>query len=163
MRAAATAASHPACPAPTTTTSNCSVKDGMRLASILAAACRRAGLRGGPGARIFVATLTMRAIMTTEDFLRQLDLRIAPFDLLCHPFYQAWSAGELSREDLREYARDYYHHVKAFPSYLDEFASRLTEEQLRRVVLVNRDDEMGTDNGSRSHAELWLDFVEGMG
>src|SRR5882724_7537142 len=29
MRAAAMAASHPACPAPTTTTSNCSVKCGM--------------------------------------------------------------------------------------------------------------------------------------
>src|ERR1041384_1968785 len=32
MRAAAMAASHPACPAPTTTTSNCSVKAGMDTA-----------------------------------------------------------------------------------------------------------------------------------
>ena len=75
--------------------------------------------------------------MTTQEFFRQLDARIAPFDLLCHPFYKAWSAGELSREDLREYARDYYHHVNAFPTYLAELSMRLEESELRRAVLAN--------------------------
>jgi len=101
--------------------------------------------------------------MTTKEFFDQLDARIAKHDLLCHPFYKAWSAGELTREDLREYARDYFHHVEAFPEYLQEFGSRIEDHQLRRVVLMNRDDEMGQDEGSRPHAELWLDFVEGMG
>jgi pyrroloquinoline-quinone synthase len=105
--------------------------------------------------------------MTTEDFLRQLDSRIAPFDLLCHPFYQAWSAGELSREDLREYAADYYHHVKAFPTYLAELGMRLEDGELRRAVLANLADEKGGDgsggSADREHAELWLDFAEGMG
>lgn len=101
--------------------------------------------------------------MTTKEFFNQLDDRVAKYDLLCHPFYKAWSAGELTREDLREYARDYFPHVEAFPSYLEEFGSRLQDDQLRRVVFVNRDDEMGLDEGSRPHAELWLDFVEGMG
>jgi pyrroloquinoline-quinone synthase len=44
--------------------------------------------------------------MTTEQFFEQLEARIANYDLLCHPFYRAWSVGELTREDLREYARD---------------------------------------------------------
>ena len=100
--------------------------------------------------------------MTTNEFFEQLDGRIAKYDLLCHPFYKAWSAGELTREDLREYAREYFHHVEAFPSYLTEFGSRLADDQLRRVVLMNRDDEMGLD-GSRPHSELWLDFLRGMG
>lgn len=100
--------------------------------------------------------------MTTKEFFDQLDARIAKYDLLCHPFYKAWSAGELTREDLREYGQDYFHHVEAFPQYLEEFGARVENEQLRRAVLVNREDEMGLD-GSRSHAELWLDFVEGMG
>ena len=56
--------------------------------------------------------------MITDEFFRQLEARIAKYDLLCHPFYQAWSAGRLTRDDLREYAQDYYHHVEAFPSYL---------------------------------------------
>ena len=101
--------------------------------------------------------------MTTAEFFDQLDARIAPFDLLCHPFYRAWSAGQLSRDDLREYARDYYHHVNAFPTYLAELSMRLEEGELRRAVLANLADEKGWDAANPEHAELWLDFAEGMG
>ena len=71
--------------------------------------------------------------MNTEQFFQQLETRIAKYDLLCHPFYKAWSAGELTKEDLRAYAQDYYHHVKAFPTYLAELAVRLDECELRRA------------------------------
>jgi pyrroloquinoline-quinone synthase len=104
--------------------------------------------------------------MTTQEFFQQLDARIAQFDLLCHPFYKAWSAGELSQDDLREYARDYYHHVNAFPTYLAELGLRLEEGELRRAVLANLADEKGCDDATGNypeHAELWLDFAEGMG
>jgi pyrroloquinoline-quinone synthase len=104
--------------------------------------------------------------MTTQEFFQQLDARIAQFDLLCHPFYKAWSAGELSRDDLREYARDYYHHVNTFPTYLAELGMRLDEGELRRAVLANLADEKGHDDetgNNPQHAELWLDFAEGMG
>jgi pyrroloquinoline-quinone synthase len=100
--------------------------------------------------------------MTTQEFFTELDARIAKYDLLCHPFYKAWSAGELTREDLRAYAQNYFHHVNAFPEYLQEFASRLPQGDVRRAVEANHDDEMGM-HGSRPHSELWLDFVEGMG
>ena len=105
--------------------------------------------------------------MTTQEFFNQLDTRIAKHDLLCHPFYKAWSAGELTREDLREYAKDYYHHVEAFPTYLAELGMRLDEGELRRAVLANLYDEKGLEDGAGNtaveHAELWLDFAEGMG
>lgn len=105
--------------------------------------------------------------MTTAEFFQQLDARLAKYDLLCHPFYKAWSAGELSREDLRNYAQDYYHHVEAFPSYLASFGLRLDESELRRAVLANMCDEKGVEGASGResvpHAELWLDFAEGMG
>jgi len=105
--------------------------------------------------------------MNSTQFFERLKERIAKYDLLCHPFYKAWSAGELTRDDLREYARDYYHHVEAFPCYLAEFALRLDEGELRRAVLANMCDERGTAGGSgkdsEPHSELWLDFAEGMG
>jgi pyrroloquinoline-quinone synthase len=104
--------------------------------------------------------------MTIQEFFQQLDARIAQFDLLCHPFYKAWSAGELSRDDLREYARDYYHHVNAFPTYLAELSMRIEESELRRAVLANLADEKGCNDAAGNnpeHAELWLDFAEGMG
>jgi pyrroloquinoline-quinone synthase len=105
--------------------------------------------------------------MNTEIFLKELDSRISKYDLLCHPFYKAWSAGELTRDDLREYACDYYHHVEAFPSYLAQLAIRLEEGELRRAVLANMSDEKGGEDAfgvpDQPHAELWLDFAEGMG
>jgi len=105
--------------------------------------------------------------MNTTFFSEQLDPSIAKYDLLCHPFYRAWAAGELTRDDLREYARQYYHHVEAFPCYLAELAVRLEEGELRRAVLANMCDEKGTSGGlgndSVPHSELWLDFAEGMG
>jgi pyrroloquinoline-quinone synthase len=106
--------------------------------------------------------------MNTEEFLEKLDTTIAAYDLLCHPFYRAWSAGSLTRDDLREYARHYYHHVEAFPCYLAAFALRLDEGELRRAVLTNMCDEKGaaekgTGSGCVPHSELWLDFAEGMG
>ena len=105
--------------------------------------------------------------MNTAEFLQQLDARIKKYDLLCHPFYKAWAAGELTRDDLREYAQDYYHHVEAFPSYLAAFALRLEEGELRRAVLANMCDEKGVEGrpgrDSVPHSDLWLDFAEGMG
>jgi pyrroloquinoline-quinone synthase len=109
--------------------------------------------------------------MNTIQFFEQLEASIARYDLLSHPFYRAWAAGELTRDDLREYACHYYHHVEAFPCYLAELALRLEESELRRAVLANMCDENGSASGSGKdsaphsapHSELWLDFAEGMG
>jgi pyrroloquinoline-quinone synthase len=105
--------------------------------------------------------------MTATQFFRELDARIAKYDLLCHPFYKAWAAGELTRDDLREYAQDYYHHVEAFPTYLAELGIRLEDGELRRAVLANLCDEKGAEDlfgePATAHSELWLDFAEGMG
>lgn len=105
--------------------------------------------------------------MNRHIFLNELDSRIKKYDLLCHPFYKAWNAGELTRDDLREYACDYYHHVAAFPSYLAQLGIRLPEGEVRRAVLANLSDEKGGEDAfgtpEKSHAELWLDFSEGMG
>ena len=104
--------------------------------------------------------------MNTTEFFQQLAARVSKYDLLCHPFYKAWSAGRLTPEDLREYAQDYYHHVAAFPSYLAALAMRLEEGELRRAVLANMCDEKGvegSENNAVPHSDLWLDFAEGMG
>lgn len=105
--------------------------------------------------------------MEVSVFVSRLEECIHKYDLLCHPFYQAWSAGELTREELREYGENYYSHVAAFPTYLAQLGIRLEDGELRRAVLANMTDEKGGEDAfgspERSHAELWLDFVEGMG
>ncbi|NYF78767.1 CADD family putative folate metabolism protein [Granulicella arctica] len=98
------------------------------------------------------------------EFWNRLEERIAPFNLLQHPFYKAWSMGELTREDLREYAGEYWHHVSAFPTYLSALHSRLPDGELRREVLKNLADEEGVDAAkARPHSDLWMDFAAGMG
>src|SRR5438270_1748146 len=95
--------------------------------------------------------------MNTHEFRQELNARIARYDLLTHPFYQAWAKGELTREDLRNYARQYFHHIAAFPDYVEMFESHPElDGELVQAVAENRAGEDG-------HAELWLDFAEGMG
>ena len=105
--------------------------------------------------------------MNTTEFFQQLDARVSRYDLLCHPFYKAWSAGHLTREDLRAYAQDYYHHVEAFPSYLAALGLRLEDGELWCAVLANMCDEKGAESSNADqavpHSDLWLDFAEGMG
>ena len=105
--------------------------------------------------------------METTLFLSLLEERIHPYDLLCHPFYKAWSEGTLTNDDLRTYAEEYYPHVEAFPGYLAQLGVRLEEGELRRAILANMSDEKGGEDSfgepERAHSELWLDFVEGVG
>ncbi len=98
--------------------------------------------------------------MNLSDLQSRMDAIIARHDLLAHPFYQAWAAGQLRAEDLRRYAVEYYHHVAAFPAYLSALHSRLPDGALRRAVLRNLCEE---EIAGAAHSDLWLDFAEGMG
>jgi pyrroloquinoline-quinone synthase len=101
---------------------------------------------------------------TDQDFFSRLESRIAPYNLLTHSFYRAWTAGELTKDDLREYAAEYWQHVSAFPTYLSALHSRLEDTELRRTVLRNLLDEEGIDApDGKPHSELWMDFACGCG
>ncbi len=80
--------------------------------------------------------------------------------LLKHPFYQAWSAGELSLDCLRHYSRQYFAHVRAFPAYLSEMHSRCEDLASRHTIAANLADEEAT---RPTHPDLWLDFAAGLG
>jgi pyrroloquinoline-quinone synthase len=97
-------------------------------------------------------------------FWTELENRIAKYDLLCHPFYQAWSKGELTRAELAAYAEQYLPHVAAFPTYLSALHAQLEDGQLRRRILENLMDEEGVGSpDGRPHSDLWRDFANGMG
>jgi pyrroloquinoline-quinone synthase len=92
--------------------------------------------------------------------LDQIDKDIAAKHLLKHPFYLAWTRGELSRDALADYARQYYHHVAAFPTYLSAVHARCDDQPARKELLKNLIDE---EAGSPNHPDLWLNFAEGLG
>jgi pyrroloquinoline-quinone synthase len=92
--------------------------------------------------------------------LDEIDKNIAAKHLLKHPFYLAWTRGELSRDALADYARQYYHHVVAFPTYLSAAHAKCEDQATRKQLLSNLIDE---EAGSPNHPELWLKFAEGLG
>jgi len=102
--------------------------------------------------------------MDIASFWTAVEDRIKKYDLLTHPFYVAWSKGELTKNDLQGYAMQYYKHVEAFPEYLEALEKRLPESSLRCAIKENREDELGSlsPNG-QSHSDMWLDFAEGSG
>src|SRR3989475_264888 len=95
-----------------------------------------------------------------NQYLNKIDNDIAAKHLLKHPFYLAWTRGELSKEALADYARQYYHHVAAFPTYLSAVHTNCDDQETRKQLLSNLIDE---EAGSPNHPELWLKFAEGFG
>jgi pyrroloquinoline-quinone synthase len=93
-------------------------------------------------------------------YLDRLDAQIAARHLLTHPFYLAWTRGELSRETLADYARQYYQHVAAFPTYLSAVHARCDDQPTRRQLLANLIDE---EAGEPNHPQLWRKFAEALG
>jgi pyrroloquinoline-quinone synthase len=88
--------------------------------------------------------------------------------LLGHPFYVAWTKGELSIDQLRQYAGQYMHHVLAEPTYLSavhsntpHFASDGRSDLApRQTILQNLVDE---ELGAKNHPALWKQFAAALG
>jgi pyrroloquinoline-quinone synthase len=93
-------------------------------------------------------------------YLDKIDNDILEKHLLKHPFYLAWVRGELSKEALTDYAKQYYHHVAAFPTYLSAVHAKCDDQPTRKQILSNLIDEEG---GSPNHPELWKQFVNALG
>ena len=92
--------------------------------------------------------------------MKNLDTIIRERHLLKHPFYVAWSMGEVERETLQAYAGQYYQFERNFPRYVAGAYGRIDDPAGRRTLLENLVDEEGRDP---THPELWLRFAESIG
>jgi len=99
--------------------------------------------------------------MTTTSSL--IDSKVAERAMLKHPFYQAWTEGRLPIETLRAYARQYFHHVEAFPRAVSAVHSACPDREGRRMLAENLAEEEGIEAGKQDHASLWLMFACGLG
>jgi pyrroloquinoline-quinone synthase len=98
--------------------------------------------------------------LTSSTFKSDLLAAVMQHSMLKHPFYVAWSEGKLSREVLQEYAKQYYAHVRAFPTYVSAVHSHCDDLETRQMLLENLIEE---EQGEENHPELWLRFVESLG
>jgi pyrroloquinoline-quinone synthase len=92
-----------------------------------------------------------------------IDAKVANRAMLSHPFYQAWTEGRLPLDTLRAYARQYFHHVEAFPQAVSAVHSACPDRDGRRMLAENLAEEEGIAAGKQDHATLWLMFACGLG
>jgi pyrroloquinoline-quinone synthase len=97
--------------------------------------------------------------LTVSQFENKLNEAVMEYSMLKHPFYQAWSEGKLSKSVLAEYAKQYYAHVRAFPTYVSAVHSRCEDLETRQMLLENLVEE---EQGPENHPELWLRFAESL-
>jgi pyrroloquinoline-quinone synthase len=90
-----------------------------------------------------------------EDFWSRLEGVRARWNVLEHPFYQRWSAGTLTREELARYAGEYRHAVVALAEGAAG-AARQAEPEQRRALEAHAAEEA-------SHVALWDDFARAVG
>lgn len=93
-------------------------------------------------------------------FVGEIDAILKEKSLLKHPFYKMWSDGKLSMDALRGYANEYYRLEAAFPGFLLEARKHNTDKADDKVIMDNYEEE--TARG-KTHADMWLDFAEGLG
>ena len=79
------------------------------------------------------------------DVVARIEAAASRWNVLDHPFYQRWSAGELTRAELAEYAAQYRHAVVA----------------LADVAEAAGDPEHAREE--REHVALWDAFAAGCG
>jgi pyrroloquinoline-quinone synthase len=90
-----------------------------------------------------------------EDFWSRLEAVRARWNVLEHPFYQRWTAGALSRDELARYAGEYRHAVVALADAAAG-AARQAEGDERRALEAHAAEEA-------SHVALWDDFARAVG
>ena len=101
--------------------------------------------------------------MTELNVSSLIDSKVAERAMLKHPFYQAWTEGRLPLDTLRAYARQYFHHVEAFPRAVSAVHSACPDRDGRRMLAENLAEEEGIEAGKQDHASLWLMFAAGIG
>jgi pyrroloquinoline-quinone synthase len=89
------------------------------------------------------------------DIFALLDEARSATNVLEHPFYQRWSAGELQAEELALYAGEYRDAVQALADASRQAAAQ-ADPELRAGLERHAAEE-------REHVELWDDFARAVG
>jgi len=80
--------------------------------------------------------------------------------LLAHPFYLRWEAGQLQPGELAAYAEQYRHFEAAVPSLLRDVIAATDDEVAAGLVRLNLADE---ESNPMPHIELFERFADGVG
>jgi pyrroloquinoline-quinone synthase len=92
----------------------------------------------------------------TTDLQQSFFAALRDRQLLDHPFYRRWEAGELTRDELTRYAEQYRHFEAMLPQFLVRLRDELEPGEARDLVEANLRDEVSPP----SHLELFQLFAD---
>jgi pyrroloquinoline-quinone synthase len=94
-------------------------------------------------------------VAVSESVWERIEESRARHNVLEHPFYVRWSAGELTPEELARYAGQYRHATEALARLCGQAADDAPERRREEIESHAADEE--------SHVGLWDRFVEAAG
>lgn len=86
------------------------------------------------------------------NIVQRIDSEIERCSLLKHPFYQTWSEGKLTIDQLQGYSLEYFQLVKAIPKFVERIAKQKDNED----IAANAKEEA-------EHVEPWVRFAMALG
>jgi pyrroloquinoline-quinone synthase len=89
------------------------------------------------------------------DIVKMIDSAIEARSLLKHSFYQMWSEGKLTIDQLQGYSKEYFQLVKAIPGFVENIS--LTADQPFKGEITNNAKE------EFQHIEPWIKFAGELG
>ena len=91
----------------------------------------------------------------SNDVWQRIEQARDRWNVLEHPFYQRWSTGELSRDELADYSGQYRHATAALARLSADVADSAPDSE-RSELRLHAEEEA-------SHIALWDGFVEAVG
>jgi pyrroloquinoline-quinone synthase len=104
--------------------------------------------------------------MTSREFVQQFKAEVAAHPKLRarHPFVKAVSEGRLTKDQLREFARQDYKFRNIVPRIaMLRYLACSDPEMARRLYGVVEEETRGLDTGTAGHIELFLEFASALG
>jgi pyrroloquinoline quinone (PQQ) biosynthesis protein C len=95
-----------------------------------------------------------------EQLRAEVSAALANRQLLRHPFYLRWEAGELALGDIAAYASQYSHFEASLPTMLRRLVAQLGDHPAAESVRRNLDDE---ESNPMPHVELFAMFAAAVG
>ncbi len=89
------------------------------------------------------------------SIIERIDAEIEQRSLLKHPFYQAWSEGKLTSEQLAGYSMEYFQLVKQVPTLVENIRSKTIDKELRADITQSLKEET-------EHIAPWIQFARSL-
>lgn len=101
-------------------------------------------------------SITYKDLMGMKKLVKMINAEIDKRSVLKHPFYQKWSKGELTLEQLQGYSKEYSRLVKSIPKMVSNIADRTIDKQSCISIRQSEREEY-------EHIEPWSKFAFKLG